>query len=123
MAGVATQILVSTKECNVLVDVGDGTLRDLLRLGYNFERLEAIAITHGHFDHVGGLWTLLGFMRMIGRTKELLIIAPSNCIEVERLVKSFTTIYGETMPFMIILKELSEEEKLNIGKITIQPSP
>ena len=122
-AGVATQILISTVECDVLVDVGDGILRDLLQVGYDFERLEAIAITHGHFDHVGGLWTLLGFMRMIGRTKDLLIIAPSNCIEVEKLVKSFTIIYNETMPFKIILKELSEEEKVNVGKMTVQAFP
>ena len=122
-AGVATQILISTVECDVLVDVGDGILRDLLQVGYDFERLEAIAITHGHFDHVGGLWTLLGFMRMIGRTKDLLIIAPSNCIEVEKLVKSFTIIYNETIPFKIILKELSEEEKVNVGKMTVQAFP
>jgi len=49
MAGVATQILISTLECDVLVDVGDGILRDLLRLDYDFKRLEAIIITHGHF--------------------------------------------------------------------------
>jgi ribonuclease BN (tRNA processing enzyme) len=122
-AGVATQILISTVECDVLVDVGDGVLRDLLRLGYDFERLEAIIITHGHFDHVGGLWALLGFLRMIGRTKDLLIIAPSNCGEVEKLVKSFTIVYNETMPFKIVLNELSDEEKVNIGKITVQAFP
>jgi len=122
-AGVATQILVSTVEFDILVDVGDGVLRDLLQSGYDFERLEAIAITHGHFDHVGGLWALLGFLRMIGRTKDLLIIAPSNCDEVERLVKSFTIVYNETMPFKIVLKELSDEEKVNIGKITVQAFP
>jgi len=123
MAGVATQILISTVECDVLVDVGDGILRDLLRLGYDFKRLEAIIITHGHFDHVGGLWTLLGFLRMIGRRKDLLIIAPSNCIEAEKLVKSFTRVYSETMPFKIILKELSDEGKVNISKITVQAFP
>ncbi|MGB9778870.1 MAG: MBL fold metallo-hydrolase [Candidatus Bathyarchaeales archaeon] len=122
-AGVATQILISTVECDVLVDVGDGALRDLQQTGHDFERLEAIAITHGHFDHVGGLWTLLGFLRMIGRAKDLLIIAPSNCSEVENIVESFTTIYGKTMPFKIILKELSIEEKANTGKMTIQAVP
>lgn len=54
-AGVATQILISTLECDILVDVGDGTLRDLLEPDYDFEQLKAVAITHGHFDHVGGL--------------------------------------------------------------------
>ncbi|MGQ9507613.1 MAG: MBL fold metallo-hydrolase [Candidatus Bathycorpusculaceae bacterium] len=116
-AGVATQILVSTAECDILVDAGDGTLRDLLELDYDFERLKAIAITHGHFDHVGGLWTLLGFLRMIGRTKDLFLIAPLSCSEIQSLFKSFTTVYGDTMPFKITLKELSSEEKFKIERI------
>lgn len=122
-AGVATQILISTAECDVLVDVGDGVLRDLLQFDYDFERLEAIAITHGHFDHVGGLWTLLGFLRMIGRTRDLLIIAPRNCGEVEEIIKSFATVYSGTMPFKINFKELSDEEEVNIGKMAVQAFP
>jgi ribonuclease Z len=119
-AGVATQILISSAEGDVLVDAGDGTLRDLLELDYDFERLKAIAITHGHFDHVGGLWTLLGFLRMIGRTNDLFLIAPASCSEIKNLVKSFITVYNDTMPFKIILKELSNEEKFNVGRIEVQ---
>ena len=119
-AGVATQILISAAEGDVLVDAGDGTLRDLLELDYDFERLKAIAITHGHFDHVGGLWTLLGFLRMIGRTSDLFLIAPPSCSEIESLVKSFTTVYGDTMPFQIILKELLNEEKFKVERIEVQ---
>jgi ribonuclease BN (tRNA processing enzyme) len=119
-AGVATQILISTTECDVLVDAGDGTLRDLLELDYDFERLKAIAITHGHFDHVGGLWALLGFLRMIGRTNDLFLIAPPSCSEIENLVKIFTAVYSDTMPFQIISKVLSNEEKFNIARIEAQ---
>jgi ribonuclease Z len=119
-AGVATQILVSTLECDILVDVGDGTLRDLLEIDYDFERLKAIAITHGHFDHVGGLWTLLGFLRMIGKTSDLFLIAPRSCSEVKNLVEGFMAVYGDTMPFRVILKELSNEEKITMGRMEIQ---
>jgi ribonuclease Z len=104
--------LISSDEGDVLVDAGDGTLRDLLELDYDFERLKAIAITHGHFDHVGGLWTLLGFLRMTGRTNDLFLIAPTSCSEIKNLVKSFITVYNDTMPFKIILKELSNEKNL-----------
>ncbi len=119
-AGVATQILISTAECDILVDVGDGTLRDLLELDHDFKRLNAIAITHGHFDHVGGLWTLLSFLRMIGRTSDLVLIAPRSCGEVKNLVKGFMSVYGETMPFQVVLRELSNEEKITIGRMEIQ---
>ena len=119
-AGVATQILVSTLKCDILVDVGDGTLRELLELDYNFEQLKAIAITHGHFDHVGGLWTLLGFLRMIGRTSDLVLIAPRFCSEAKNLVEGFMAVYGDTMPFRVILKELVDEQKIMVGPIEVQ---
>jgi ribonuclease BN (tRNA processing enzyme) len=119
-AGVATQILTSTLECDILVDVGDGTLRDLLELDYNFERLKAVAVTHGHFDHVGGLWTLLGFLRMIGRTSDLFLVAPRSCSEVKNLFEGFMAVYGDTMPFRVILKELSNEEKITIGRMEVE---
>jgi len=119
-AGVATQILISTLKGDILVDVGDGTLRDLLELDYKFEQLKAIAITHGHFDHVGGLWTLLGFLRMIGRTSDLVLIAPRFCSVVKNLVEGFMAVYGDTVPFRVILKELSDEQRIIIGAIEVQ---
>ena len=119
-AGVATQILISTLKGDILVDVGDGTLRDLLELDYKFEQLKAIAITHGHFDHVGGLWTLFGFLRMIGRTSDLFLIAPRSCSEAKNLVEGFIAVYGNAMPFRVILKELSDEQRIIIGAIEVQ---
>ena len=119
-AGVATQILISTLECDILVDVGDGTLRDLLEIDYEFERLKAVVITHGHFDHMGGLWTILGFLRMIGRTSDLVLIAPCSCSEVKNLVDGFLAVYSDTMPFQVVLKELSNEEKTTIGRMDVQ---
>jgi len=119
-AGVATQILISTLKCDILVDAGDGTLRDLLELDYNFEQLKAVAITHGHFDHAGGLWTILGFLRMIGRTSDLFLIAPRSCCEVKNLVEGFMAVYGNTMPFRVILKELSDEQRIMIGAMKVQ---
>jgi len=119
-AGVATQVLISALKSDILVDVGDGTLRDLLELDYDFERLKAVAMTHGHFDHVGGLWTLLGFLRMIGRTSDLFLIAPRSCSEVKNLVEGFMAVYSDTMPFQVILNELSNEDKIMIGAIEAQ---
>jgi len=115
-AGVATQILISTLKCDILVDVGDGTLRDLLELDYNFERLKAVAVTHGHFDHVGGLWTLLRFLRMIGKTSDLFLVAPRSCSEVKNLVEGLVAVYGDTTPFRVTLNELSNEEKIMIER-------
>jgi ribonuclease BN (tRNA processing enzyme) len=108
--GVATNIAVTSKFTGkmMLLDVGDGTLRDLLSRGsVDFvNEITLIAITHGHFDHVGGLHTLLGFMRMLHRSEPLDILAPHDCIEVEHLLKDFKDCYFETTPFQIRLHEV-----------------
>jgi len=119
-AGVATQILVSTTESDLLVDAGDGTLRDLLELNYSFRQLKAIAVTHGHFDHMGGLWTLLGFLRMIGKTEKLILITPRSCSEARNIINGFMSVYGDTMPFQVIVKELGNKEKIALGRMEIQ---
>lgn len=122
-AGVATQIIISTMEFDLLIDVGDGVLRDLLKENYDFNRLKVIAITHGHYDHMGGLWSLLGFCRMLGIKGDLRIIAPKNCIEVKSVIENFVKIYGKTIPYNIILIEVLNEEELSIGEVTIQAFP
>jgi len=119
-AGVATQILISTFNWDLIVDVGDGVVRDLLNLNYDFNRLIGVAITHGHYDHMGGLWSLLGFLRMIGRRGDLNIIMPLNCVEVKGLVECFSGVYGKTLPYKIVLRELGDGGMVDLNGIIIE---
>lgn len=43
-----------------LIDCGDGTTQQLKRAGHYASELEGIFLTHLHFDHVGGLYALIG---------------------------------------------------------------
>jgi ribonuclease BN (tRNA processing enzyme) len=43
-----------------LVDVGDGTVGQLSKVGHGLFNLRAIFISHLHFDHTGGLAAVLG---------------------------------------------------------------
>ena len=54
--GLATQILVSTEKVGLLLDCGDGTARDLIGMGVPLDSLAGVFLTHGHADHLGGLW-------------------------------------------------------------------
>ncbi|MHA1963977.1 MAG: MBL fold metallo-hydrolase [Candidatus Thorarchaeota archaeon] len=112
VAGVGTTILLTSKFTGkmMLFDVGDGVLRDLLSSGNTdfVNDIDPIAISHGHFDHVGGLHSLLGFMRMMGRKNPLNILIPAGCIEAISIIKGYRDLYSKTLPFKIWYHELSQ---------------
>jgi ribonuclease Z len=112
-AGVSTSIVLTSKFTGkmMMLDVGDGALRDLLMSGNtNFvHEIDPIAISHGHFDHVGGIHSILGFMQMLGRTEPLNILIPTGCTQAIGLVKGFRESYKESLPFKIWYHEMSED--------------
>lgn len=112
VAGVGTTILLTSKFTGkmMLLDVGDGVLRDLLSSGKTdfVNDIDPIAVTHGHFDHVGGLHALFGFMRMMGRTNPLNILIPAGCVEAITIIKGYRDLYHTTLPYTIWYHELSQ---------------
>jgi ribonuclease BN (tRNA processing enzyme) len=120
-AGVAQQIWIENPSGAILFDAGDGTLRDLLANKLDIHKLKGIVITHGHFDHIGGIYSLLGYLRMIRRTEELPIIFPKGCKEVKLLLKTFVDHYGKSIPYKIIFKEINPNDTFQIWGMIIKP--
>jgi len=64
------------REHRVLFDTGmspDGLVENLRRLGYSPKDLEAIVLSHGHFDHTTGMD---GLMRTLGRASMPVYLHP-----------------------------------------------
>ncbi|UCC79894.1 MAG: ribonuclease Z [Candidatus Zixiibacteriota bacterium] len=122
-AGFSQHILIESDRGALLFDTGDGILRDIITCGLDKDSIEAIFFTHGHFDHMGGLHPLLGFLRMIGRKKELHILAPENCLEVISAVENFLKLYSATTLFEIYLNRARPGEKYEFAGMVIQPFP
>jgi len=119
-AGVAQQIWIDSGSGGLLVDVGDGTLRDMLTEGLNPRGVTGVVITHGHFDHVGGLHSLLGYLRMVGRDQPLEVIAPKNCTEMLGIVENFHRSYPDSIPFRVNIHELGDRETFGCAGMTIE---
>lgn len=119
-AGVAQQIMVSHDRDAILVDAGDGVLRDLQSCDFKWEQLKGLVFTHGHFDHIGGLYSLLGFLRMIGREQMLKIFVPKGCDEVKCMVNCFLQKYSTTLPFHIKVTNLEPGQSADLAAMNIE---
>jgi ribonuclease Z len=117
ISGVGTQILLSHNSEDLLVDSGDGTLRDLIKLEYSFNRLGGILFTHEHVDHICGLYALLNFMRLLGRKRKLLIVVPKSIRCVDLLLKP--PIMYSSLTYPVEMMEVTDKDTFRVGEVKI----
>jgi ribonuclease Z len=124
VAGVATQVLLSHESGDLLVDAGDGVMRDLIDRNYAFYRLKAILLTHEDFDHVSGLYALLNFLKNFirhrkERSETLEIVVPKPIHHVHLMTRP-PLMYGD-LGFPTRLLEVSQGESVQIAGFKIMP--
>jgi ribonuclease BN (tRNA processing enzyme) len=102
----------------ILLDVGDGIIRDLLKEGLPFPLTIPlhIFITHGHYDHCGGLFSLLGFLRMVGQASPVEIFYPEGAIEIAGTIDLFYKSYSGTIPFKLRISSLKHLDEIKLAE-------
>jgi len=122
---IATGILLTAGENHFVIDPGDGILRDLNKeLGVkSLKNISHIFVTHGHHDHLGGVWSLLTYLRVMNKTSPLKIYFPSGCVEIESIYHAFTKVYANNLPYKIELKRISDKKKFSVKNVTVKPFP
>ncbi len=136
LAGISSSFFVSSPEGTLLVDAGDGSLRDMIelaRLSTMFqtqggqdghtkrtENLIGALITHGHYDHCAGLLSILAFQHLMGRTSPFIIAGPNGADYLWSLVDLFESTLWEKCPFEMIRVKLTGEGTVDIGPFHIK---
>lgn len=106
-----------------VVDPGDGILRDLnIEIGpAGILNISDIFISHGHHDHVGGIWSLLTYLSVMRRTSDLTIHYPKGCNEIISIYKAFIKVYNKEISYKIILNQISDEKSFIRKSVKIKP--
>ena len=90
---------------HILLDCGEGTQVALHRLRISPMKIDLIALTHFHGDHMLGLPGLLQTMGTLNRTRELVICGPEGLEAVMRAV----LFLADELPFPVRLMTLPPE--------------
>ncbi|MCZ7612458.1 MAG: ribonuclease Z [Ignavibacteriaceae bacterium] len=122
---IATGILLKAGDSNFVIDPGDGILRDLnSELGVKkLLELSDVFITHGHHDHVGGVWSLLTYLRVMQKKSPLTIHYPEGCVEIESIYNAFKKVYSRSITYKINLKPIKKTNGFTTGNISVKPFP
>ena len=91
---------------SILLDAGEGVQYSLLRRGVSVTRIDVVAITHAHGDHINGLPGLLQSMYMHDRRRPLTIVGPPS---VSRFVREVLGVEGYRLGFKVSMVEVSGE--------------
>ena len=120
---VATGILLTTDNSAFVVDPGDGILRDLTKeIGpKEIKNISDVFISHGHHDHVGGLWSFLTYLSVMRKKTPLNIYFPKGSAEIISIYKAFKSVYGEELTYTINLVEIDTPKAFTRKSVRIKP--
>ncbi len=85
-----------------LIDCGEGTQVQLIRLKVKFHKIDHIFISHLHGDHYLGLVGLIFSLNLNGRTKPLYIFGPPGLMDI---IEVHQRISAEKLRFEIIFHQ------------------
>jgi ribonuclease Z len=122
---IATGILLKAGKENFVIDPGDGILRDLNNeIGVeSLLNISNVFITHGHHDHVGGVWSLLTYLRVMQKKSPLTIHYPDGCVEIESIYNAFKKVYSRSITYKINLKAIKKTNGFTTSNISVKPFP
>lgn len=103
----------------LLVDCGEPAASSLCRGGWQAEDLAAVFISHLHFDHVGGLLTLLQAQGLAPRHRPLPVYLPRVGIPPIRTLMQAGCMGSLPTPLRLSLEALRVGRTIRVGEVTV----
>jgi ribonuclease Z len=91
----------------MLIDCGEGTQVAIRESGWSMAKIDQIAITHFHADHIAGLPGLLLTMGTLGRTEAVELIGPKGL----ELVVTCLRVIAPMLPYELRFTEVDGPER------------
>lgn len=103
----------------ILLDCGDGALRNLLKFEADVNLIKSILITHYHSDHLTGITQVIETMGIRKRKPELKIFGPPGLEDYFGSVQRITDVASKR-DFEIVLKEIEPLQQFKIDGYSVE---
>ncbi len=105
----------------LLTDCGEAVCRTLTARKFDWNRLDAILISHTHSDHVGGLFMLIQGLWLEGRNRDLTIHLPGHAIKPLKEMLKHVYLFDELFGFNLQFAAIENGVPIKVGRLRINP--
>jgi ribonuclease Z len=100
-------------------DAGEGVSSAILRLKIDHAGIETIFLTHGHADHIAGLFLEIQMMHLAKRKRKLDVYMPEELVEPVRQFLNTTYMFQERLGFKVTLFPVKPDPVFRDSNITV----
>jgi ribonuclease Z len=108
---------------SILVDCGEPISRSYKSSGLSYDLIDAILLSHLHFDHVGGFFMLMQSFWLQRRKRDLPIYVSEHGILALQQMLRAGYLFDELLGFGLRFEPLSSGLTISIGNLQVRPFP